>query len=477
MGRGFVPEDLEATSWDSLEPLINDLLERELSCSSCLEGLIADSSELAEHVSEAGALLYIGMTCDTESEEKKGAFLDFVSNVRPKLSEHSDAINRRLVEHPAVEDLPERYDLMLKGIRTDVEIFRKENIPLGVRQTELVTESQAINGAMTVEFDGEERTFSQMSGYLEANDRSLREAAWTAMTSRRMEDHERMSEIFDELVSIRHEMAQNAGFDSYTEFMFKAMHRFDYTVDDCLEFHESVESVCMPILAQINRERSELLGVGELRPWDVNEKGGSGPDVHGRDPLRPFETVDEMVAKLSELFHEISKDLGGMFDKLVEMDTLDLETRKGKAPGGYQYYLEKSRVPFIFMNAAGLQGDLETMIHEAGHAFHSLYCGHLELIDERDYPIEFAEVASMSMELLTQPWWDKFYDSEEADRARRTHLEGVVFLLPWIATIDSFQHWVYANPGHSREERAEVWLSIRDRFGSAMDWTGHGDFR
>ena len=477
MGRGFVPEDLEATSWDSLEPLINDLLERELSCSSCLEGLIADSSELAEHVSEAGALLYIGMTCDTESEEKKGAFLDFVSNVRPKLSEHSDAINRRLVEHPAVEDLPERYDLMLKGIRTDVEIFRKENIPLGVRQTELVTESQAINGAMTVEFDGEERTFSQMSGYLEANDRSLREAAWTAMASRRMEDHERMSEIFDELVSIRHEMAQNAGFDSYTEFMFKAMHRFDYTVDDCLEFHESVESVCMPILAQINRERSELLGVGELRPWDVNEKGGSGPDVHGRDPLRPFETVDEMVAKLSELFHEISKDLGGMFDKLVEMDTLDLETRKGKAPGGYQYYLEKSRVPFIFMNAAGLQGDLETMIHEAGHAFHSLYCGHLELIDERDYPIEFAEVASMSMELLTQPWWDKFYDSEEADRARRTHLEGVVFLLPWIATIDSFQHWVYANPGHSREERAEVWLSIRDRFGSAMDWTGHGDFR
>ena len=477
MGRGFVPEDLEATSWDSLEPLINDLLERELSCSSCLEGLIADSSELAEHVSEAGALLYIGMTCDTESEEKKGAFLDFVSNVRPKLSEHSDAINRRLVEHPAVEDLPERYDLMLKGIRNDVEIFRKENIPLGVRQTELVTESQAINGAMTVEFDGEERTFSQMSGYLEANDRSLREAAWTAMTSRRMEDHERMSEIFDELVSIRHEMAQNAGFDSYTEFMFKAMHRFDYTVDDCLEFHESVESVCMPILAQINRERSELLGVGELRPWDVNEKGGSGPDVHGRDPLRPFETVDEMVAKLSELFHEISKDLGGMFDKLVEMDTLDLETRKGKAPGGYQYYLEKSRVPFIFMNAAGLQGDLETMIHEAGHAFHSLYCGHLELIDERDYPIEFAEVASMSMELLTQPWWDKFYDSEEADRARRTHLEGVVFLLPWIATIDSFQHWVYANPRHSREERAEVWLSIRDRFGSAMDWTGHGDFR
>ena len=477
MSSGFVPDDFNATIWENIEPLTNDLMERELSCSSCIEGLISDSSELAEHISETGALLYIGMTCDTESEEKRDSFLGFMSNIRPKLSEFSDALNRRIVNHSSVDDLPSRYDLMLRGMRTEVEIFRKENIPLGVRQTELVTEAQTINGAMTVEFEGEEKTFPQMSKYLESNDRPQRQAAWMAMAARRLEDSERLSDIFDELIAIRHQMATNAGFGSYTEYMFRAMHRFDYTIDDCLEFHESVESVCMPILEKINKERSEGLGIGELSPWDVNEKGGSGPDIHGRKPLRPFDTVDEMVEKLSEMFHEISNDLGVKFDRLVEMDTLDLDTRKGKAPGGYQYYLEKSRVPFIFMNAAGLQGDLETMIHEAGHAFHSLYCGHLELIDERDYPIEFAEVASMSMELLTQPWWDKFYESEEADRARRAHLEGVVFLLPWIATIDSFQHWIYANPGHSREERSEVWLSIRDRFGSDMDWTGHTDFR
>ena len=477
MAGGFVPDDFDATIWENIEPLTKDLMERQLSCSSCIEGLISDSSELAEHISETGALLYIGMTCDTESEEKKESFLDFMSNIRPKLSEFSDALNRRIVNHSSVDDLPSRYDLMLRGMRTDVEIFRKENIPLGVRQTELVTEAQTINGAMTVEFEGQEMTFPQMSKYLESNDRSQRQAAWMAMSSRRMEDSERLSEIFDELITIRHQMATNAGFESYTQYMFRAMHRFDYTIEDCLEFHDSVESVCMPILKKINEERCDGLGIGGLSPWDVNEKGGSGPDIHGRGPLKPFETVDEMVEKLSVMFHEISSDLGGKFDKLIEMDTLDLETRKGKAPGGYQYYLEKSRVPFIFMNAAGLQGDLETMIHEAGHAFHSLYCGHLELIDERDYPIEFAEVASMSMELLTQPWWDKFYESEEADRARRAHLEGVVFLLPWIATIDSFQHWIYANPGHSKEERAEVWLSIRDKFGSDMDWTGHTDFR
>ncbi|MAS17594.1 MAG: hypothetical protein CMA36_04240 [Euryarchaeota archaeon] len=477
MAGGFVPDGFDATIWENIQPLTNDLMERQLSCSSCIQGLISDSSELAEHISETGALLYIGMTCDTESEEKKESFLDFMSNIRPKLSEFSDALNRRIVNHSSVDDLPSRYDLMLRGMRTDVEIFRKANIPLGVRQTELVTKAQTINGAMTVEFEGQEMTFPQMSKYLESNDRSQRQAAWMAMSARRMEDSERLSDIFDELITIRHQMATNAGFESYTQYMFRAMHRFDYTIEDCLEFHDSVESVCMPILKKINQERCDGLGIGELSPWDVNEKGGSGPDIHGREPLRPFETVDEMVEKLSVMFHEISSDLGGKFDKLVEMDTLDLETRKGKAPGGYQYYLEKSRVPFIFMNAAGLQGDLETMIHEAGHAFHSLYCGHLELIDERDYPIEFAEVASMSMELLTQPWWDKFYESEEADRARRAHLEGVVFLLPWIATIDSFQHWIYANPGHSKEERAEVWLSIRDKFGSDMDWTGHTDFR
>ncbi len=473
----FVPDDFDASEWSNIEPYVDELLNRTLSCSGCLETLISDASNLAEHISETGALLYIGMTCDTESQEKRDSFLGFVENVRPKLSEFSDSLNRRIVEHQAVDDLPPRYDLMVKGMRNDIEIFRKENIPLGVEQTRLVTEAQSINGAMTVIFEGEEKTLPQMRGYMESNEREIRESAWKAVIDRREIDSERLSEIFDELVSIRHQMAVNAGFGSYTDYMFRAMHRFDYSKEDCMEFHDSIEKVCMPLLHQINASRVSSLNLDELRPWDVNEKTGVGPDIEGKPPLRPFENVEEMVSKLSVMFHGMSDVLGSMFDKLVEMDTLDLDTRKGKAPGGYQYYLEKSRVPFIFMNAAGLQGDLETMIHEAGHAFHSLYCGHLELIDERDYPIEFAEVASMSMELLTQPEWDIFYEGGEADRARRAHLEGVIFLLPWIATIDSFQHWIYANPRHSRDERRDAWIAIRERFGSQMNWSGADDFR
>ncbi len=474
----FIPEDFDASSWENIEPYVDDLIQRNLSCSSCLEKLISDSSNLAEHISETGALLYIGMTCDTENETKKNDFLNFVENIRPKLSKFSDKLNRRIAEHPSVGDLPDRYDLMIRGIKSDIDIFREENIPLGVEQTKLVTKAQGITGGMTVEFEGEERTFPEMKAFLESNNRSVREKAWKSMVSRWMNDSEELSEIFDELIKIRHEIAKNAGFDSYTNYMFKAMHRFDYTVEDCLTFHNSIEKVCMPIVREINEKRRSSFNLEILSPWDVNEKSGSGPDIEGKNPLRPFDNVGEMVQKLSELFHKMSRDLGNKFDKLVEMDTLDLETRKGKAPGGYQYYLEKSRVPFIFMNAAGLQGDLETMIHESGHAFHSLYCGHLDLIDERNYPIEFAEVASMSMELLTQDEWQIFYDNDdEVNRAILSHLEGVVFLLPWIATIDAFQHWIYANPNHTREERTEYWLSLRDRFGSKMDWKDNEDFR
>ena len=474
----FVSEDFDASAWENIEPYVNDLLERKLTCSKCIETLISDSSNLAEHISETGALLYIGMTCDTENSEKKDEFLKFVENVRPKLSEFSDKLNRRIIDHSSLEDLPERYNLMIRGIESDIEIFRVENIPLGVEQTKLVTKAQGITGAMTVEFEGKERTFPEMRGFLESNDRTQRKEAWKSMVNRWMENSEELSEIFDKLIKIRHQIALNAGFKSYTDYMFRAMHRFDYSVEDCLIFHKSIEEICMPIVKKINSERKSSFGLNKLSPWDVNEKSGSGPDIAGKLPLRPFETVDEMVTKLSQLFHNMSNDLGAKFDKLVEMDTLDLETRKGKAPGGYQYYLEKSRIPFIFMNAAGLQGDLETMIHESGHAFHSLYCGHLELIDERDYPIEFAEVASMSMELLTQPGWSIFYEEQEdADRAKISHLEGVIFLLPWIATIDAFQHWIYANPEHTREERKLQWISLRERFGSVMDWEGNEDFR
>ena len=465
----FVPKDLDGSSWESIEPCMNDLRDRKLSCSNCLETFIADRSSLSEVISEARARLYIDMTCHTDDEEIQKSWMQFVENVQPKLSEYSDILNRRLVEHESLDDLPERFGILVKGIKTDIAIFREENIPLSTRVTKLVTEYNEICGAQMVEFDGEQKTFAQMAIYFENTDRKIREGAWKAVSERRFEDNERVSEIYDELIQIRHKIATNAGFEGFQQYMFASMHRFDYSIEDCLEFHESIETVCQPLRHRTDGERMRDLGVDSLRPWDM------GVDVKGRPPLQPFNDVQEMVDGCSRIFHNMSEELGNYFDQLDANDCLDLDSRKGKAPGGYQYYLQKSRLPFIFMNAAGTQRNIETMIHEAGHAFHSFYSGHLDLIHERDSPIEFAEVASMSMELLTHPHWEEFYDNKDADRARRKHLEDIISFMPWMATIDAFQHWVYANPNHSREERAEKWLELGERFGPKVDMTGFED--
>ena len=465
----FVPDYLDGSSWESIEPLMNDLRDRKLSCSNCLETFIADRSSLSEVISEARARLYIDMTCHTDDEEIQKSWMQFVENVQPKLSEYSDILNRRLVEHEALDELPERFGILVKGIKTDIAIFREENIPLSTRVTKLVTEYNEICGAQMVEFDGEQKTFAQMAIYFENTDRKIREGAWKAVSERRFEDNERVSEIYDELIQIRHKIATNAGFEGFQQYMFASMHRFDYSIEDCLEFHESIETVCQPLRHRTDGERMRDLGVDSLRPWDM------GVDVKGRPPLQPFNDVQEMVDGCSRIFHNMSEELGNYFDQLDANDCLDLDSRKGKAPGGYQYYLQKSRLPFIFMNAAGTQRNIETMIHEAGHAFHSFYSGHLDLIHERDSPIEFAEVASMSMELLTHPHWEEFYDNKDADRARRKHLEDIISFMPWMATIDAFQHWVYANPNHSREERAEKWLELGERFGPKVDMTGFED--
>ena len=466
-------EDFDATSLDSLEPVFNELLSRDVKSVGDLESFFSDISDMAEHISEAGARLYIGMTCDTENELKQTNFLNFVENIRPRMSEVSNKLDQKILNLDFLDRLSDRYTLILRSMRNSIEIFREENIPLSVECTKLSTEYQKIIGAMTVNFEGMEYTLPQMRRFLESNDRETRRLAWTSVRERRMKDSSRISEILDELIDKRNKIAQNAGFKNYVEYAFRSMERFDYTPEDCREFHKSVEIHCMPLIHQINQDRLKGFGFDKLMPWDVNEKSGDSPDVQGRPALAPFQDVSELVSLTSEVFHRMSDELGKMFDRLVDGEVLDLDSRKGKAPGGYQYNLEKTGLPFIFMNASGQQGDVETMIHEAGHAFHSMYCSHLGLIQERNYPIEFAEVASMSMELLTQPHWDVFYsDGEDVRRARKMHLESVIGLLAWICRVDAFQHWMYENPKHSHNERSKYWLELRSRFGPRTEWTG-----
>jgi oligoendopeptidase F len=463
----FVPADLDATTWANLQPLYQALLDRPLRCAGCLETLLLDRSDLDAAASEARANLYIRMTCHTDDEAARSAYLDFVENVEPHLKSISFALDQRIATCPHAGELDRRrYEVMLRDLQVDVELFREENIPLQTEETRLDQQYDQVCGAMTVVFRGEEKTLPQMAKFLEETDRSTREEAWRGIAERRHRDHDVISGIFDSLLKLREKMAANAGFANYRDFAFRRKHRFDYTPADCEAFHAGAEEVCVPVLRALGAERRDALRLSALRPWDL------AVDVRGRAPLRPFESDSQLVERTSRLFHRMDSSLGALFDSLRGGGCLDLESRKGKAPGGYQYQRDRARTPFIFMNAAGLHRDLETMVHEAGHAFHSLLCNDEPLVRYRHSPLEFAEVASMSMELLSFPFLDEFYSPADADRARRKHLEDLAMLLPWIATIDAFQHWLYTHPDHSRAQRAAHWLTLNDRFGQAVDWAG-----
>ncbi|HZW10602.1 MAG TPA: M3 family oligoendopeptidase [Phycisphaerales bacterium] len=483
LDTSFVPADLDATSWENIEPMFTMLLERPVESPAAVERWLIDRSELEAACREAEANLYISMTCDTDDAAAAGAFTRFIEEVSPKIKPAAFELDKREAELFARFPMPrDRYRVLERGTRTAVELFREENVPLQTELEKLTQKYQTVTGAMTVQFDGREQTMPQMAKYQESTDRSIREAAWRASASRRLVDKDAIDEIYDEQIALRQKVAENAGFKDYVGYAFKSMLRFDYGPADCFAFHEAVEQAVVPFNQRRLAERRRDLAVQSLRPWDL------AVDPKGRAPLRPFEGGRELMSKAVAAFGRLDPRLAGMLRSLGEGSEargsrggacLDLDSRKGKAPGGYQYMRDRIRTPFIFMNAAGLHRDVETMVHEAGHAFHSQLCRDEPLVAYRHAPIEFCEVASMSMELLTMRHWggpDGYYpDPADHARAMRKQLEGSVSLLSWIATIDAFQHWVYSNPGHTREQRVTYWLELDRRFGAGVDWSGLDD--
>ena len=410
----FIPATLDATQWSQLEPLYQKLLDRTLKCANCLEGLILDRSELDAAAAEAEANLYIAMTCHTDDADIKARFLKFVEEVDPNLKRVGFDLDRKIVESPHAAALDQaRYGTLLRSMKQEVKLFRAENVPLQTEVTKLDQQYSEINGAMTVQFDGTERTLPQMARFLEETDRARREASWRVVAERRLQDVTRIDAIYDEMLQLRAKMAANAGYPNFRDFQHDRLQRFDYTPAHCAAFHEAVEKTCVPLARRMQERRAKALGLTALRPWDLKV------DVKGRSPLRPFEGADQMVERTSKVYHRMDSELAQMFDSMRGGGCLDLDSRKGKAPGGYQYQRQLSRVPFIFMNAAGMHRDLTTMVHEAGHAFHSLLSKDDPILAYRGSPMEFAEVASMSQELLTLPYLEEFFSTADAERARR----------------------------------------------------------
>ena len=472
--RSFLPENFIITDWQSLEPYFKELLERPLTSPKDLEGWLKDMSELEAVVGEDAAWRQIKMTCDTENKALEDAFTFFVMEIQPKIQPYADKLNRKLVDSEFTKGLDgKEYFTYLRNVKKSIELFREENIPLQAEISVLAQQFGVISGKMTVEVEGKEYTLQQASKFLQSSNRQLREEVYRKINERRLEDKEQLNDLFSKLLEKRNQVALNAGFENYRDYKFEALGRFDYTKEDCFQFHEAVKVSVLPLVDFLYDRKRQRLGLDSLRPWDTEA------EPEGVQPLAPFQTGEELAEKTIECFNRMNPFFADCLIRMREMGRLDLDSRKGKAPGGYNCPLPETGAPFIFMNAAGQMHDVTTMVHEGGHAVHSFLAHNLQLTAFKEYPMEIAEVASMAMELFSMDYWDTFFDNEDdLNRAKEHQLERVLTIFPWIAVIDKYQHWIYENPTHTLEERAENWRRILNEYTSvAMDVTGLEEYR
>lgn len=472
--RHFVAENLVVDSWEVIQPYYESLLNRTLETQADFDQWLKDRSELDAVLEEDSAWRYIKMTCDTANKEYTDRYTFFVTEIQPKMMPFEDQLNKKMMastfSNP--EGKEQAYQIYHRGVNIALQLFRKENIPLDAKLNERSQEFGAISGAQTVEHKGEQLTMQQAAQLLKEKDEDLRKSTFLKMAERRAQDKTTLDDLFNELIQLRHQVAINAGFANYRDYKFVELGRFDYTKEDCFAFHDAIKKEIVPIAKQLQQAKLNKMGLTMFKPWDLEL------DPDGLSPLKPFKNGAEMLDGTIELFAKIDPYFSDCLATMKTMGYLDLDSKKGKAPGGYNYPLYEIGVPFIFMNAVGSQRDLVTMVHEGGHAIHSFLSRDLELTGYKDLTSEIAELASMSMELLTMEQWSQFYSPEDVVRAKQDHLEDLLKVLPWIAQIDEFQHWIYENPTHTVEERTATWKRLNQEYGTGLtDWTGYEEVR
>jgi len=462
------PDAFRDATWDAIRPHYEELAQRPLSTDN-VEEWLADWSRLDSLLSEAASLANFAYTCNTADPAREAAQLRFGAEIGPQVQEQRTRLQKRLVDlgyvRPGLETTVQRF-------RNQVELFQEANVPLFAAQSRLVTEWSKVNGALTVQWDGEEKTPAQLLPYLESPDRAQRERAFKLRAEAYLGKRDMLADIFDRLHDLRQQIARNAGFANFRDFTHREKNRFDYTIDDCIRFHEAVEEALLPAVTRILERRRRRMGLDRLRPWDLQV------DPTGRPALRPFQGADEFVSRAADVLGHVDLDFRGYLMAMADAGLLDLENRKGKAPGGYSTTLNFRKVPLIFMNAVGIDDDVRTLLHESGHAFHAFEASKLPLLFQRHPGSEMAEVASMSMELLAAPFLDAghggYYREEEARRSRTELLEGTILFFPHCASVDAFQQWIYTDDGgRDAAARDRRWLELRRRFeGDAVDWSG-----
>jgi oligoendopeptidase F len=470
----YLPKDFVLTDWASLEPYFIELTDRPIEDALGLEKWLKDLSELEAFVSEDACWRQIKMTCDTTDKSLEEAFNFFCMEIQPKMQPYADALNKKLIACPFTKALDKNtYFTYLRAVQKSIDLFRTDNIAIQAELSVMQQQYGTIAGKMTITHEGQEYTLQQAAQFLESEDRNIRASVYRKIQQRRLEDKTAMHDLFSSLIQKRHQVAVNAGFENYRDYKFVELGRFDYTKEDCYQFHEAVKLHVLPLIDKIYARKKQKLGLDVLKPWDTEAEPA------GTKPLRPFTDGKDLYEKSVACFEQLHPFFADCLKKMNALKHFDLESRKGKAPGGYNCPLAESGAPFIFMNAAGQMSDVTTMVHEGGHAIHSFLSHHLSLSAFKEYPMEIAEVASMSMELFSMDHWQSFFDNEaDLNRAKEHQLERTITIFPWIAIIDKFQHWVYEHPAHTIEERTNTWTSILNEFSTgSIDYTGLDEFR
>jgi len=469
--RQFLPEDLAITDFGVLTPYFQELLERQITNLAEFDRWLLDRSELDAVIEEDLAWRYIRMSINTADTDLRAAYTAFVTQIQPELAPLEDQLNQKLAGLPFLKERNDSaHQIYFRSVRTALDLYREENIAIEAALNEEAQQYGAISAAQTIEHNGETLTMQQAALLLKEQDETLRKSIFDKMAEVRRKDRASLDALYTSLIEKRQQLAVNAGFANYRDYKFVAMGRFDYTKADCFAFHEAIKTHIVPLVKDIQAQRLQKLNKVQFKPWDLDV------DPEGKPALNPFKDGSKMLQGTIAMFERIDPYFGDCLRVMDELGHLDLDSKTGKAPGGYNYPLYEIGVPFIFMNAVGTQRDLETMVHEGGHAIHSFLSRDLPLTAFKNLPSEVAELASMSMELLSMPQWSEFYNPSDHVRAMREQIEGTLKVLPWIAQIDAFQHWIYENPTHSLSERAAHWQQLATDFGTGLtDWAGYED--
>ena len=464
-------EELLRWEWADFEPAYNELQRQTLAAENVSQWL-SDWSLVIELANELSSRLYVATSINTVDKEAEQRFQHFMEKTYPGLTEADQKLKEKLLES-GLE--PAGFEEPLRRIRVEAEIFRKENIPLQVEEQKLVTEHDKIMGAQTVTWRGEEKTVKQMETVLRENEREARREGWELLSKRQLEDRKAINANWTKFMDLRLKMTKNADQPDYRAYRWLQLGRFAYTPQDCKDFHKAIEEVVVPVYQRISERRAERLGVDSLRYYDLFV------DPSGQPPLKPFSDVRDLISKTSAIFHQVLPQFGEYFDEMDRNGLLDLENRKNKAAGGYCTSYAYTRKPFIFANAVGIHDDAQTLLHEGGHSFHDYEAYSLPYFQQRHAPMEFAEVASMGMEMLSAPYlaqeFGGYYTASDAARALWEVLEVFTRFWPYMAIVDAFQHWVYENPQLSINPANcdDCWEDLEIRFRPYIDWSGYED--